>query len=241
MEHHLLQQILDKRGYELRYQEGDRALVRRSDGLKLFNVHKNSNQVLVVHVADEDKVNGAVADAESCVLAALTEAAAESVPEAQDGSLHHFHLRLGHLAYDTIEKIARDPASGIRLTDMERVVCVACAKGKQRRNTQSRRDTGANAPIDRVGGVICSDIKGSITPRDWRGNRYLINFIDFKTNYYRVFLAKTKDSATKKFEHFLVYFEKRFNCSIHCLRTGGGCSGAAVALASEQDTDSESL
>ena len=33
------------------------------------------------------------------------------------------------------------------------------------------------------------------------------------------FLAKTKDKATKSFENFIVYFEKRFSCRIHCLRT----------------------
>ncbi|POM64350.1 Hypothetical protein PHPALM_20125, partial [Phytophthora palmivora] len=31
-----------------------------------------------------------------------------------------------------------------------------------------------------------------------------------------------KVTATKMFEHFLVYFEKRFNCMIHVLRTDGG-------------------
>jgi hypothetical protein len=43
-------------------------------------------------------------------------------------------------------------------------------------------------------------------------NRYMINFIDHKSNYCRVFLARTKDAAAKLFEHFLVYFEKEFNC-----------------------------
>eukprot|EP00644_Phytophthora_capsici_P006023 jgi/Phyca11/97569/e_gw1.2.394.1 len=61
-----------------------------------------------------------------------------------------------------------------------------------------------------------------MTPKDRRGNRYLINFVDYSTNYVRVFLAKNKVEATKKFEHFLVYFEKRFNCRIHVLRTDGG-------------------
>jgi hypothetical protein len=44
-----------------------------------------------------------------------------------------------------------------------------------------------------------------VTPNDRLGNRYLVNFIDYKTNYCRVFLAKTKDEAAKKFEHFLAF------------------------------------
>lgn len=41
-------------------------------------------------------------------------------------------------------------------------------------------DTGLNALIDRVGGVICGDIKGPITATDRLRNRYIINFIDHK-------------------------------------------------------------
>ena len=61
-----------------------------------------------------------------------------------------------------------------------------------------------------------------MTPQDRRGNRYLINFVDHKSNYARIFLGKTKDQAAKQFEHFLAFFEKRFDCKVHVLRTDGG-------------------
>ena len=53
------------------------------------------------------------------LMAILTSQAAPGEPESdtQSGSLLHFHQRLGHLAYDTVERMARDPASGIVLTD----------------------------------------------------------------------------------------------------------------------------
>uniref|UniRef100_H3GBI1 Integrase catalytic domain-containing protein n=1 Tax=Phytophthora ramorum TaxID=164328 RepID=H3GBI1_PHYRM len=50
----------------------------------------------------------------------------------------------------------------------------------------------------------------------------MINFIDYKSNYCHVFLARTQDAAVKLFEHFLVYFEKEFDCKIHVLRTDSG-------------------
>jgi hypothetical protein len=50
----------------------------------------------------------------------------------------------------------------------------------------------------------------------------MVNFVDYKTNYCRVFLAKTKDQAAKIFEHFLAWFEHRFDCRIQFLRTDGG-------------------
>lgn len=61
-----------------------------------------------------------------------------------------------------------------------------------------------------------------MTPKDRLNNRYMINFVDHKSNYCRVFVAHTKDAAAKQFEHFLVYFEKHFNCKIHVLRTASG-------------------
>lgn len=43
-----------------------------------------------------------------------------------------------------------------------------------------------NIPIDRIGGVICSELKGPMTQTDRLGNRYLVNFVDHKSNYCRV-------------------------------------------------------
>eukprot|EP00644_Phytophthora_capsici_P005569 jgi/Phyca11/97425/e_gw1.2.919.1 len=58
----------------------------------------------------------------------------------------------------------------------------------------------------------------------------MINFVEHKSNYCRVFLARTKDAAAKQFEHFLVFFEKRFDCRIHVLRTDSGAEYQNVDL-----------
>jgi hypothetical protein len=70
---------------------------------------------------------------------------------------------------------------------------MTCAEGKQ------TKDSGENAPIDRVGEVICWGLKGPITQVDREKNRYLVNFNVHKSNYCRIFLAKTKDETAKKF------------------------------------------
>ena len=150
--------------------------------------------------------------------------------ETQPSSLYDLDRRLGHLNYDAVEKLARDPASGIILTDRHRGNCLTCTQGKQSKNRQPKHDTGANSPIDRIGGVICSDLKGPMTPRDRLGNRYMIKFVDHKSNYVKVFLAKTKDKAAKVFAEFLVFFEKRFDCRIYVLRTDSGGEYANIDL-----------
>jgi hypothetical protein len=102
-------------------------------------------------------------------------------------TLYNWHVRFGHQSYDAIEALAAKPGSGVKITNKGRPNCMTCAEGKQTKNKQSNKDSGDHSPIDRIGGVICSDLKGPITPVDREKNRYLVNFIDHKTNYCRIF------------------------------------------------------
>ena len=95
--------------------------------------------------------------------------------------------------------MAKPPGSGIKITNHNMTVCNLCKGG-----TQSRTDTGKNAPIDPIGGVDCSDMKDPLTPRVRLGNRYLVNVFDHKSNYCRVLLAPTKDKAAKRFKDFVL-------------------------------------
>jgi hypothetical protein len=103
--------------------------------------------------------------------------------------LVYVHARLGHQSYAAIEELAPKPESGLKLTGHEKPNCIACAGGKQTGNNQSEQDSGNNTPINRIGGVICSDLKGPITPVDRSGSRCMIDIIDYKTNNCRVLLA----------------------------------------------------
>nr|CCA18617.1 copialike retrotransposable element putative [Albugo laibachii Nc14] len=154
--------------------------------------------------------------------------------DVQKGSLHHFHLRLGHITYDTGERMAKDPDYGIGLTDHVRANCLTCAEAKGTRTKQTKNDSGANAPTDRIRGVICTDLKGPITPKDRRGNRYLVVFIEYKSNYVREFAARRKNAAAKMFEHVLAWFENESNCRIHVLRTDGAGEYKVVSLFCKQ-------
>lgn len=87
----------------------------------------------------------------------------EAEMNVRHGSLLHFHRRLGRLCYDKNIKMARDPASGTTLTDTKRLKWLACAKGKQTKNMQSRKDSGMNSPIYVIGRFIFFDRKESMT------------------------------------------------------------------------------
>ena len=209
---------LERNGAYLNYEQDKRWLKDRKSGDKICRVYRVRNNLVVVERKEMQQcdVISAVMDA----ISSVTERERDTAPIV--GTLAELHVKLGHLAYETIERMARDQGCGIKLTDHKRVICVTCAQGKQTRSQQPKNDTGRNAPTDRLGGVICSDLKGPITPHDRQGNRYLVNFVDYKSNYCRVFLAKTKEQAAQKFRDFLLWFEKRFDCRVHVLRTDGG-------------------
>ncbi|POM66265.1 Mitochondrial Carrier (MC) Family, partial [Phytophthora palmivora] len=210
---------LDEKGCTLTRKDGQRVVIA-GDGRVVFDVRLERNVLMV-----DGTIVRKHESASPVIMAALNGEAhgsGDTSVNVQKGTLVEFHRRLGHLNYDAVERLAKDTSSGIELTDRRRVNCLTCAQGKQSKGSQSGKDTGEHSPIHRVGGVICSDLKGPMTPRDRLGNRYMINFVDHKSNYCRVFLAKTKDAAAKLFEHFLVFFEKRFDCRIHVLRTDSG-------------------
>nr|CCA18745.1 AlNc14C55G4216 [Albugo laibachii Nc14] len=138
------------------------------------------------------------------VIMAATGGNADSGENLSDhirkGSLIDFHRIIGHLNSDDVERLAEDPALEIEITDRRSQKCLICAQGKWPRSLQSKQDSGEHSPIDRIDGVVCSDLKGPMTPRDRLGNRYMINFVDSKSNYAKGFLAKTKDVVAKQFE-----------------------------------------
>ena len=50
----------------------------------------------------------------------------------------------------------------------------------------------------------------------------MINFVIYKSNYCLICLARMKDVAAKKFEHFMACFKRKFERSIAVIRTYGG-------------------
>uniref|UniRef100_A0AAV1UJ54 Uncharacterized protein n=1 Tax=Peronospora matthiolae TaxID=2874970 RepID=A0AAV1UJ54_9STRA len=211
--------LLGAKGCVLEYRGWRRVLSSGTCGTPIMDV-ECCNNVLVVAVTNRSDRNSK--PPQEALMTVANPPKNESDSDVLCGTLMDFHRRLGHLCFDTIVKMANDPASCIRLTDSTRQKCLACAQGKQTKGAQSKRDTGANSPIDAIGGVICSDLNGHMTPRDRLGNRYMVNFIDHHSSYCRIFLAKWKDAAASKFKLFMANFEREINCKVHVLRTDGG-------------------
>eukprot|EP00644_Phytophthora_capsici_P019022 jgi/Phyca11/50355/gw1.420.4.1 len=69
------------------------------------------------------KNGGRVVDLSGVIMAVLSDEVAapqDMSSSTQKGTLFEFHTRFGHLNYDSVERLARDPSSGIELTDHRR-------------------------------------------------------------------------------------------------------------------------
>ncbi|CAH0483070.1 unnamed protein product [Peronospora belbahrii] len=109
---------LDTSGYTLLYLNGKRVVARRSDVLAVFDVVIQNSSLVVRTVGMLARTIEPV----NVIMAALPdELAADTSPVMQRGSLLHSQQRLGQFAFDTIEKIAKNPSSGIELTDKKRM------------------------------------------------------------------------------------------------------------------------
>ncbi len=197
---------LEKKGVRLIYEGAKRYLCNKR-GTKMAEVLTKGDVLVVI-----GDLSGTLANAQ--LVCSVVERHEHVSDVVHSDTLYNWHMRFGHQSYDAIEALAAKPGSGIQLTDHLRPNWMTCAEGKQLKNLQSKKDSGGHSPIDRVGGVICSDLKGLIIPVDREKNRYLVNFVDHKTNYCRIFLAKTKIEAARKFMNFVGHFERRFDCRV---------------------------
>ena len=121
----------EEKGVAMSYEDGKRYMKRVSDGARVFEVEKE-NIVLVVSTLSE-KASSTNNDIVSAALQAAS-------PEVDTISrvrctLLQLHNRLGNLMYDTVEKVADRPSSGIELVDRTRPKRLTCAQGKQEKNS----------------------------------------------------------------------------------------------------------
>jgi hypothetical protein len=143
--------VLEKKGIRYSFVGDEQHLVSRC-GTEIAEV-TSEGDILILR----GDLSGALANA---VMVHSVVQNQEHVGEAvHEDTLYNWHMRFGHQSYDAIEALVVKPGSGINLTDKERPNCMTCAEGKQTKNKQSKTDSGENLPIDRIGGVICSDLK----------------------------------------------------------------------------------
>lgn len=140
--------VLDGKGYTLGLRGNQRVLENKVTGNVVFDVELSKNVLFIQATACPRKNN-----CKEVIMAAVDHGhnnTEEQLEDSQKGTLMEFHKRLGHLNYDSVEKLAKDPGSGITIADRRREKFLICAQGKKSKKCQARVDSGQNSPIDRL-------------------------------------------------------------------------------------------
>lgn len=138
----------------------------------------------------------------------------------RDNNLNHkylWHLRLGHIAEDRINRLAKDGHLGTCASDSY-PVCESCLQGKMAKSPFVRQRERATELL----ALVHSDVCGPFSETARGGYLYFVTFTDDYSRYGSVFLMKHKSETFEKFKEFRHEVEKQTGKSIKALRSDRG-------------------
>lgn len=133
-----------------------------------------------------------------------------------------WHKRLGHINYDSLQRMKRGLVSGVEYAEAPRSndKCKICAMGKQTRLPFSKSGSRASDVLE----VIHSDICGPMEEESLGGSRYYLNFTDDKSRRIFVYFLQEKsaESVYNAFEDFRCMAERQTGQKMKTIRTDNG-------------------
>ncbi|KAH9086224.1 hypothetical protein LEN26_020319, partial [Aphanomyces euteiches] len=171
-------------------------IIERSNG-RVFAIGSRKNRLPILEVKSRSIQNN-----NGCGTATIAIAKTFHVTNIS-GTLQEWHERLGHVSKQSIVKLAEKLGSEkMKITRLQgdlTINCLDCKRGKQRRNSQPRGDTGDSAPTDQPGAVICADLLGPITPMDRNKNKYVAVYVDHATKMKHAVPIRQKSDQLDEF------------------------------------------
>lgn len=129
-----------------------------------------------------------------------------------------WHRRLGHLNYQKIAKLSKDPATGINLSRFEEKSCVPCIKGKITKKPFPKDGKRASEILE----VIHSDLCGPMETTSLGGSKYFMTLIDDFSRKVFVYFLEGKDQAKDTIQEFKALVETQTGKRIKSIRTDNG-------------------
>ena len=128
-----------------------------------------------------------------------------------------WHARLGHVNYDSVQRMI---SVGLLPTNLkyDKQKCETCVKTKLTRKPFPNSNRISNNLLELVHSNIC-DLHSKLTRG---GKRYFITFIDDLSKYTYVYLLRTKDEALEKFKLYKSEVENHLGCKIKTLQSDRG-------------------
>ena len=143
---------------------------------------------------------------------------------AKTSSAELWHQRLGHLNYDSVDRLAKgEIATGMRskqVTPEETVkVCEPCALGKMHRESFPKQ---SNTKSTKVLELIHTDLCGPMEIESMGGSKYFLTFTDDYSRYSEVYFLKSKDEVFGKFQEYVLRVEKLQEEVLKTVRSDNG-------------------
>lgn len=140
----------------------------------------------------------------------------------QKFSLLLWHQRLGHVNYETIQKMAeKESVDGLNLekySEIPKEPCTGCIYGKMKRTSfKTGRTRGA-----KIGDIVHSDICGPMQTASTGGARFFALFKDDFTGFNVVYFLKQKSQIDGYLQAYVARVERETGNFIHTLRTDNG-------------------
>ena len=134
-----------------------------------------------------------------------------------DNETYLWHLRLGHIGYDRLNRLTKDGAlKNVVLGELP--VCESCLEGKMTKHYFSAKGQRAKQPL----GLVHSDVCGPLNVRARGGYEYFVTFIDDYSRYGHIYLMHKKSETFAKFQEFHALAQNQLGKTLKILRTDRG-------------------
>ena len=140
-----------------------------------------------------------------------------------DTSLSTWHLRLGHLNVQDVQKLSsKNMVAGMSINSSKSAPvsdCEGCALGKQSRLPFPKSSSSKTSDVLEL---VHSDVCGPMSVPSVGGSLYFITFIDDFSKYVWVHVIKKKSDALEKFKEFLALTENQTGKKLKRFRSDNG-------------------
>jgi hypothetical protein len=132
-------------------------------------------------------------------------------------SLARWHDRLGHPAFQVVERVLRDYNLPHQVESNKEYVCGPCQQAKSHQLPYSKSSSVSNQPLE----LIFSDVWGP-APESVGRYKYYVSFVDDYSKFTWIYLLKFKSEVFKKFQEFQNLVERLFNRKIIAVQSDWG-------------------
>ena len=131
-----------------------------------------------------------------------------------------WHKMLCHVNFDNLISIGNmKKFRGLpKLKNTNNVICKQCQLGKMTKSSFKRKTYTSKEILE----IVHTDLCGPIDVQSYKGDKYIMLFVDDYSRMMAVMFLKQKSDAFQMFKWFLARVKKEMGKSMKCLRSNKG-------------------